>query len=311
MTRADEPDESQAHARERRAELRHVHSAGAEILVARYAGYCYGVERALQIAEDAIGGLHAPIYSLGPIIHNPAVVRRLEARGVTAIDDVGKAREGTVIVRTHGVPPAVIESARARGLEVVDATCPFVTIAQRRASELREQRYVVLILGERDHPEVAGLKACAGDDALVLEDAGELHGEAVTGRRVGIVVQTTQTHESLGRLVARVAPLARETLVFNTICDATEKRQSAAREVAAKVEVVVVVGGRNSANTSRLVAICREIQPQTHHVEHAGEIEVAWFAGKQRIGVTAGASTPDEEIDATVNAIEALLAARP
>ena len=304
------PDEERdyTHEKERRAEMRRVAVGDAEILIARYAGYCYGVERALQIAEDAAEGVDAPICSLGPIIHNPAVVRSLAARGVSAIDALDEARSGTVIVRTHGVPPTVIAAARERGLDVVDATCPFVTIAQRKASALREQHYVVLILGERDHPEVAGLKACAGEQALVLEDSSELDDEAIVNQRVGVVVQTTQTRENLARLVTRVAPLARELLVYNTICDATEKRQSAAREVAAQVEVVVVIGGRNSANTSRLVALCREIQPHTYHVEHAGEIEPSWFAGRTRIGVTAGASTPDEEIDATVQAIQDLMA---
>jgi 4-hydroxy-3-methylbut-2-enyl diphosphate reductase len=309
--RHDERRYARERERERPAAQRRIAVGDAEIQVARYAGYCYGVERALQIAEDAIGGLRAPIYTLGPLIHNPTVVRRLEERGATAIESLDQAQSGTVIVRTHGVPPAVIAAARARGLDVVDATCPFVTIAQRKAQALREQRYVVIILGQPDHPEVVGLKACAGEHALVVEEAGELAEDKVADRRVGNVVQTTQTRENLARLAARIAPLARELLVYNTICDATGRRQSAAREVAGAVEVVVVVGGRNSANTSRLAALCREIQPATYHIEHADEIDGAWFAGRRRIGVTAGASTPEEEIEGTVRAIRRLLMAAP
>jgi 4-hydroxy-3-methylbut-2-enyl diphosphate reductase len=307
----DRSREARRSSRERAwpAAHRRVAAGAAEIVVARYAGYCYGVERALKIVEDAIGGLPAPIHSLGPIIHNPAVVKHLAERGVTPVENLDEAQSGTVIVRTHGVPPAVIAAARERGVEVVDATCPFVNVAQHKATTLRQKGYVVLILGERNHPEVIGLKACAGERALVLEDAGELVEGAVTGRRVGIVVQTTQTRANLARLVARVAPLARELLVYNTICDATEKRQSAAREVAAAVDVVVVVGGRNSANTSHLAAVCREIQPATYHVEHADEIDSAWFADVRHIGVAAGASTPDDDIEATVQAIRLMLAA--
>ena len=281
--------------------------AGVEIVVARYAGYCYGVERALKIAEEAGVSLPAPIHTLGPIIHNPSVVERLARRGIAPVGALDEIERGSVIVRTHGVPPAVIERARRRGLEVIDATCPFVTVAQRKASELRERRYVPVILGERDHPEVAGLKACAGEQAIVVEDAGELPLGGVKGRRVGVVVQTTQTRETLAQLVATIAPLARELLVFNTICDATEKRQAEARRLAARVDAVVVVGGRNSANTTRLARMCAAIQPRTTHIESAGELRAEWFDGCRRIGVAAGASTPEDEIEATVERIRELL----
>jgi 4-hydroxy-3-methylbut-2-enyl diphosphate reductase len=290
------------------AEVSTVSAGEAVIHVARYAGYCYGVERALGIAESAIGEYESPIYTLGPIIHNPSVVKRLEEGGIVAVDDMSEVRSGTVVVRTHGVPPDVIDDARRRGLRIVDATCPFVTIAQRKAQALQKLGYLVVILGERDHPEVAGIKACAGSGAIVLQDVGQLPDAVIAGRRVGIVVQTTQTQESLARLAAAVAPRAREMLVYNTICDATEKRQNAAREVAAMVDVVVVVGGRNSANTRRLEGLCREIQPRTHHVERAGELEQGWVHGCLRVGVTAGASTPSAEIDAVVEALRAMLA---
>jgi 4-hydroxy-3-methylbut-2-enyl diphosphate reductase len=294
--------------RERQAPSRSIFVGEVEIVVAGSAGYCYGVERALQIADEAAQAAAKPIYTLGPIIHNPSVVSRLEEQGIVPVDSLDEIAEGTVIVRTHGVPPDVIAAAEARGLRVVDATCPFVTIAQRKAATLQAEGYVAVILGERDHPEVAGLTACAGDAAVVVDDAGALDVDALVGKRVGVVVQTTQTRENLRAVAAAIAPVARETLIFNTICDATEKRQNAARDLARSVDVVVVVGGRNSANTMRLAALCRDIQPRTHHVESAAEVRGEWFAGGRRIGVTAGASTPDEEIDATVAAIETLVA---
>lgn len=291
---------------ERRAELRQVRAGDVEIVVARYAGYCYGVERALRITEEALEGAEGPVASLGPIIHNPSVVGQLEERGVRVVDDAREAAAGTLIVRTHGVPPEVIEGARARHLNLVDATCPFVAVAQRKAASLREAGYAVVILGERDHPEVAGLEGFAGEGAVVVEDAAGLPLAQLRGKRVGVVVQTTQTRANLASVAAALAPVARELLVFNTICDATEKRQSAACELAAEVDVVVVVGGRNSANTARLAQLCRAMESRTHHIESAAELEPAWFAGARRIGVTAGASTPDEEIEATVAALQAL-----
>ncbi len=273
---------------------------GVEIVVAGSAGYCYGVERALGITGAALEGARKPVDSLGPIIHNPSVVGQLRRQGVEVVETVAAARGGTLIVRTHGVAPDVLAAAEERGLELIDATCPFVAVAQRKAAALREAGYVVVILGERDHPEVAGLAGFAGPGAVVVEDADELPQEALRGRRVGVVVQTTQTRANLASVAAALAPLTRELLVHNTICDATEKRQSAARELAARVDVVVVVGGRNSANTARLAQLCRAIQARTHHVESAAELQAEWFAGARRIGVTAGASTPDVEIEATI-----------
>jgi 4-hydroxy-3-methylbut-2-enyl diphosphate reductase len=185
----------------------------------------------------------------------------------------------------------------------VDATCPFVSVAQRKAAQLREAGYAVVILGERDHPEVVGLQGFAGADAVVVEDASGLPLERLRGKRVGVVVQTTQTRANLSAIAAELAPVARELLVFNTVCDATEKRQSAACELADEVDVVVVVGGRNSANTARLAQLCQAIEPRTYHIESAAELRPAWLAGAGRIGVAAGASTPDEEIEATVRAL--------
>jgi 4-hydroxy-3-methylbut-2-enyl diphosphate reductase len=307
----DDSERRQPHGEpERHAELRRVRAGDVEIVVARYAGYCYGVERALGITEEALAAADGPVASLGPIIHNPTVVRSLEERGVRVVDAAGEVTAGTLIVRTHGVPPEVIEDARARRLNLIDATCPFVAVAHRKAASLRETGFAVVILGEHDHPEVTGLKGYAGEGAIVVEDAAGLPLPMLQGRRVGVVVQTTQTRANLANLTAVLAPVARELLVFNTICDATEKRQSASCELAAEVDVVIVVGGRNSANTARLAQLCGAVEARTYHVESAAELEPDWFAGVRRIGVTAGASTPDEEIEATTAALQALIGHR-
>jgi len=284
--------------------------SGRRIVVARHAGYCYGVQRALRMALEAADSVQGPIATLGPLIHNPGVVEDLAARGVRAVESLDDVEGGTVLVRTHGVPPDIVTDARDRGMQVIDATCPFVTVAQRKAAALCQEGYVVLILGERDHPEVAGIKACGGPEALVVERASELAQDVIADKRVGVVVQTTQTYAALSALAAAVAPLARETLVYNTICEATQQRQKAACDMAREVDCVLVVGGRNSANTRRLASLCREIQPRTFHLERAAEVEPSWMAGCRTIGVTAGASTPEEEIEAAVMAVASLPFAR-
>ena len=294
--------------REPAGEQRRFSAGVLTIVVARSAGYCYGVERALQITTEAPGKYPTPIATLGPLIHNPAVVEQLTEQGVKVVQSVSEAEGGTVVVRTHGVAPQIIEDARRQGLTVVDATCPYVSVAQKKAAALSRAGYLVVILGEPEHPEVAGLIACAGEGAVVVEDPAALDLATLRDKRVGVVVQTTQSRERLAELLQTLAPLARETLVYNTICDATEQRQEAAREVASEVDAVLVVGGRNSANTRRLVALCREIQPRTHHVERAGEIRREWFDGAAKVGITAGASTPDEEIDAAVDVVRRLAA---
>lgn len=272
------------------------------VLVAEHAGVCFGVERALRLAREtaAAGG---PVHTLGPLIHNPQAVEELRGLGVEVAHGLDEVDGGTVVVRSHGVDPAVIAEAERRGLAVVDATCPFVSTAQRHASDLAERGYTVVIVGEADHPEVEGIVAHAQGAAIVVEDAASLP-ERLPSRRVGVVVQTTQTAQRLEEVVRALLPRTSELRIFNTICSATAKRQKAARELARVVDAMVVVGGHNSGNTSRLAEICREENPNVHHIETPEEIDPAWFRGANTVGVTAGASTPSDQIDRVVQAIE-------
>ncbi|MFH0915763.1 MAG: 4-hydroxy-3-methylbut-2-enyl diphosphate reductase [bacterium] len=269
------------------------------IRVSDCAGFCWGVERALEVARNAAAEAPGPINTLGPLIHNPGVIAELERRGIGMISSPEEAIEGTVILRSHGVPREMKEQLRAAGLQVLDATCRFVTSAQEKAADLRSQGYLVVILGERDHPEVLALRSYAGEESLVAETPADLP-EELSSPRVGMVVQTTQSRERLAELVAYLAPRARELLVHNTICSATERRQAAAIAMAREVDVVVVVGGRNSGNTRRLAELCSAEQPQTYHVESADEIDPIWLRDARTVGITAGASTPREQIEAAV-----------
>jgi 4-hydroxy-3-methylbut-2-en-1-yl diphosphate reductase len=272
--------------------------------VAKYAGVCYGVERALKLAEEAAvaGGV---VHTLGPLIHNPQAVGALRDRGVIVANTLDDAPEGTLVIRSHGVDPAIIDDARAKGLDVVDATCPHVSKAHEAAEELKRGGYTVVIVGEADHPEVEGIMAHAGGEALVVSTAAELP-ERLPSRRVGIVVQTTQSLSRLREVVDAILQRASEVRVFNTICSATGKRQQSAQELAENVDVIVVVGGHNSGNTTRLADICLAVNPRVHHVETADELEPSWFEGAQTVGVTAGASTPDEQMQGVIRAIEAM-----
>jgi len=269
---------------------------------ADYAGYCYGVERALKMASTAVKSHEKPIYTLGPIIHNPQVVELFKKSGVNPIDDIKDVKKGTVIIRTHGIDPKVTDKAIDRGLRIVDATCPFVAKAQNCAEELMRGGYEVIVIGERDHPEVVGILAHTDGLARVVEEVSDI-AEIDSAKKLGVVVQTTQSLTKLREIIAELASLAGEIKIYNTICNATTQRQEAARDLATKADIMIVVGGKNSANTSRLASICEEAGTKTHHIETADEIDETWFEGYECVGVTAGASTPEWLLDEVVDNI--------
>jgi 4-hydroxy-3-methylbut-2-enyl diphosphate reductase len=276
-----------------------------EILVAENAGFCFGVKRALDIVARAAEDRSRPVYTLGALIHNPQEISRLRGRGVRQVDSLDAVSEGALVLSAHGVDPAVVEAARARGLEVIDATCPFVKRAHGHIVSLSERGYSVIILGDRGHREVEGLAARAGGTAEIVTSPEEA--AALPFReRCGLVVQTTQRPEALREVAGVLAERCRELQVFNTICEATVKRQESARELAEKADVMVVVGGKNSANTARLREICESTGTPTHHVETAKEVEAAWLHGSQSVGVTAGASTPGWIIEEVVAKLRSL-----
>lgn len=275
-----------------------------KVIVAEHAGVCYGVERALRLAEEA-AATREDVHTLGPLIHNPQAVDELRRKGVDVASTLEQIDAGIVVIRSHGVDPATIEAARQKGLRVVDATCPFVGAAHTCAAELTEAGYSVVIVGEAEHPEVEGIQAHAGGNAVIVQRAEELP-DRLPSRKVGVVVQTTQSAARLQEVVSALLPRVTELRVCNTICSATAKRQRAAEELAGTVDVIVVVGGHNSGNTTRLAEICRSVNARVFHVETADEVRPEWFTGAEVVGVTAGASTPDAQIRGVIDAIEAM-----
>ena len=273
-----------------------------EIIVADNAGFCFGVERALEMVRGERERARGPVYTLGPLIHNPQVVERLREQGVRQVSSVSEVTPGTLVIPSHGIGPETVREARNRGLRLLDATCPFVARAQDHVRKLATEGYQVVVLGDKGHPEVAGLVGAAGGQAVVIESEEELASVRVRAR-VGLVVQTTQTRARLRAVAGALAERSRELRAFNTICEATSQRQEAALTLARQVEVMVVVGGKNSANTNRLRQLCEQTGVEAHHVETAAQLAPEWFRGKEKIGVTAGASTPDWVISEVVEAL--------
>ncbi len=276
-----------------------------KVLVAKKAGHCFGVKAAIQKAFATAREAQVPVHTLGPIIHNPQVVDELEAAGVRAVKNLSEVSSGVIIIRSHGVSPRVLEEATRRGLSVVDATCPFVKRAQTLALELVEAGYALVLLGDAAHPEVEGIVGTVGGSAVVVSSAAEAAALPERGR-FGLIAQTTQSLEHLQEVACALLTRTHELKVFNTICNATTDLQQETRELARRVDFMLVVGGRNSANTSRLAEICRAVGVPTRHVETAAEIDPAWLAQAGTVGVTAGTSTPDGTIEEIVRRLNEL-----
>lgn len=276
------------------------------VILAEHAGACYGVQRALDIARGVLAdGTHAS--TLGPLIHNPLVVADLAERGIEPVENLDDVKGDTVVIRSHGITPERADEVSARGFRIVDATCPHVERAQVAATRLAQQGCYVLVVGEEGHPEVASLVAYAerhGAGVDVVSSPADI--PRVLPEPVGVVVQTTQTKEALDAVLAELAARGIEPTVKNTICSATRDRQKAAAELAKTVDAMVVLGGRNSSNTTRLTEICRAVCPRTFHIESADELDEALFVGCHSVGVSAGASTPESQIALVIQRLQAL-----
>ncbi len=259
-----------------------------EVILSECLGFCYGVKRAIRIAEEHADGKSC---TLGPIIHNPQMVERLRLKGVGTVDDLSEMEEGTIIIRSHGVGPQVYEEAKAKGLKIVDATCPHVKKAQLSAKELTGDGRQVIIIGEKNHPEVKSIFEWSNKRAIILETEEDAINFAPCPK-LGIVSQTTVSGENFVKIVAHLLGKSQDIRILRTICTATDQRQKAALELASKVDVMLVIGGRNSANTTRLAQLC-EKKCKTYHIETAKELAPEWLKKSNKVGITAGASTPD------------------
>ncbi|MDO8683843.1 MAG: 4-hydroxy-3-methylbut-2-enyl diphosphate reductase [Armatimonadota bacterium] len=275
-----------------------------KVIVAKHAGFCFGVKRALDTVLKATEK-GEPLYTLGPLIHNPQVVEKLRSIGVEVVQDVKDVKHGWIVMPSHGVPKEVTKAAKDAGLKIVDVTCPFVAKVHKRAESLSQMGFHVVVVGDPGHSEVKGILSAAGENATTVSTPEEANA-VEWPERVGIVAQTTQVEGHLRAIVEIISKKTAEAQAFDTICYATRDRQQAVMELAPKVEALVVVGGRNSANTNRLREICESTNVPTYHIETADELQDEWFDGKQVVGLTAGASTPDWIIEAVKERLEGI-----
>lgn len=266
-----------------------------QIKVATHSGFCFGVKRAINIAEKTIKESKTTnsIYSLGSIIHNPQVVGSLSERGLRVIKDITDIKKGTIIISSHGAPIEVIRKIDEKRLNLIDATCPFVKNAHNIVKDLKASGYRIVIIGDKKHPEVKALLS--------------LTGKKTRTKKIAVISQTTQ---SKGNYLEGISELLEkdfsEIRIFNTICNDTAERQALARGLLKKCDVMVVVGGKNSANTKRLWQICKESGVGSYRIETDSELKKQYFKGKKCAGVVSGASTPDSMVKKVVQKIKTL-----
>ena len=279
-----------------------------KVIVAQKCGFCPGVKDAISAAEKIVKS-EKNVYSLGPIIHNRDVVERLAKAGLKTVNTVEEIACGTVLIRSHGAAPDQIYKIKEKGLRIVDATCVLVKRLQKIAGQLHDDGYKVVIIGDKNHPEVKSVVGCAAD-AVVIGDDADLRKLGESGR-LGIVCQTTQSPEYFGRMVGNIARKAFiELRVINTLCREAIKRQESAVELCQKVDIMFVLGGLESANTRKLAELCREYNSRTFHLQNWAEFDKRMAFGKTTAGVTAGASTPEWIIKEFIANLEALDANR-
>ena len=272
-----------------------------DVTVAKTAGFCFGVKRAVEKVYEQIEKGKTPIYTFGPIIHNEEVVRDLEERGVKVLETAEELRQltdGVVVIRSHGVGKDIYDILEKNGIEIIDATCPFVKKIHRIVSEQNENGRRVIIVGNGKHPEVEGIKGWGNDDTLVIETAEEFEKLQISdGEKLCIVAQTTFNYNKFQDLVEKISKTRYDILVLNTICNATQERQVEARRIASEVDAMIVVGGKTSSNTQKLYEICQTECKNTYYIQTLGDLDPECISSVRSVGITAGASTPNHIIE--------------
>ena len=274
-----------------------------KVILAKSAGFCFGVRRAVDTVYEQVERRNGKIYTFGPIIHNEEVVADLEEKGVCVVEtiqELKKCRDGTVIIRSHGVGKSVYELLEAENIPYVDATCPFVQKIHRIVEQYSREGCHVLIIGNENHPEVEGIKGWSANTAetsviSTVEEADEFALE--TGKKVCIVSQTTFNNKKFQELVEIISKKGYDIIVLNTICNATQERQTEAKAIAAEVEAMIVVGGKNSSNTQKLFEICKKECENTCYIQTLKDLDLSKLWSINSVGITAGASTPNKIIE--------------
>jgi 4-hydroxy-3-methylbut-2-enyl diphosphate reductase len=272
-----------------------------KVLKTKNIGFCFGVKRAIKMALKEAEGNKDRVYTIGPIIHNPQMVNILKEKGVVPVNDVSLIKDGIVVFRTHGIKKEEEEYIGKSGLKVIDTVCPFVKRVRKHAMYLKRKGYTVVIVGDKNHPEVKSVLSYLDNDGIVLQKPVRLD-----EKKVGVVSQTTLDKDTFVNVVKGLIGGVEELRVYNTICESTGVRQKEAVALSGKVDMMLVVGGKNSSNTTKLYKVVHKVQPNTHHIETENDIEPEWFKGIHSVGITGGASTPDLIIDSVERRVKNL-----
>ena len=272
-----------------------------EVIVAKTAGFCFGVRRAVDTVYEQVEQAEGPIYTYGPIVHNETVVRELEEKGVKVLsfeEELKSLSGGTVIIRAHGVGKKVYDLLEQQGARLVDATCPFVKKIHRIAQKEESNGRHILIVGNAKHPEVEGIRGWCEKVSYVVESVEEAQNFTLPeGEKLCIVSQTTFNYNKFEDIVEIISKKGYDIIVLNTICSATEERQTEAREIAADVDAMIVIGGRHSSNTQKLFEICKKECENTYYIQSLDDLDLKTSQSIRCVGITAGASTPNKIIE--------------
>lgn len=273
------------------------------IVVAENSGLCYGVKRALKIAKETRQNKNGKVFTLGDLIHNPQVIADLERLGIYSVDDLSDLSEGTVIIRSHGVSSEIYNLLAQKNIEIVDATCPIVKRIQKLVELLAEKEEEIIIVGNKEHPEIKGLIGYSGGKGIIVENETQTKNLAKKKRRA-VLAQSTQDLFLFKKVVAALMEKTAELKAYNTICQFTQTRQKSTSELASHVDTLFIIGGKNSSNTHKLYQISKRILPNTYFIENSDQITSEMLKGAKKIGLSGGASTPPEAIQEAVNRIK-------
>lgn len=274
-----------------------------EIIIAKNSGLCYGVKRALKIATETRNTKSGKVYTLGDLVHNPQIIADLKRNDISSVEKLEELMEGTIIIRSHGISPEIYNQLTQKKLGVVDATCPIVKKIQRLVESLTKSKNEIIIVGNKDHPEIKGLIGYSQGKAIIIEN--ELQAKNLPQKKKrAVLAQSTQDLFLFEKVVLALLERTKELKVFNTICKSTQTRQKSTSELASRVDSLIIIGGKNSSNTNKLYEISKRILPRTYFIENAEQITSEMLEGAQKIGLSGGASTPPEAIQEAVHIIK-------
>jgi len=268
-----------------------------KIILAKNRGFCSGVKRSIRLAEKALAEISGPIYILNDIVHNQAVIDNLKQKGLVRVDDANKVKTGTLVISAHGIPRNIITEAKVRGLDVIDTTCPLVYRIHDTAKGLIDSGYVVILFGDPGHDEVKGIRTVDPDNIHILDSIDDINDLPQFVKPIAFISQSTRSIAEFDKTAERLRQRYGSVRVENTICRATRLRQESIHQLAKQVESVIVVGSKTSANSNRLVEAALSHGIKAYLIDNADELNTAWLDGIENLGVTSGASTPEDLVD--------------